>query len=77
MGFSETGSPGRRVSLAQLNFRHLLYLDGSGLNWPKGINLGQLFEIERKGEESSPDQIKCQLEVNEHCDQASGFNLFK
>ena len=32
VGFSVTGIPGRQVSLAQINFRHLLYLDSSGLN---------------------------------------------
>ena len=30
--FSVTGGPGREVSLAQINFRHLLYLDSYGLD---------------------------------------------
>ena len=30
--FSLTDNSGRRVSLAQINFRHLLYLDSSGLS---------------------------------------------
>ena len=32
VGFSVTGGPGRQVSLAQINFRHLLYLDSYGLD---------------------------------------------